>query len=78
MDDRGETPYWYGEAFTEVIKRTNQEDKAVEYCKNHAQELGLSDTVSCLSIGPGKIHKYIALIVRWHREHIKLPWARND
>ena len=19
-----------------------------------------------------------AYIVRWHREHIKLPWARND
>ena len=62
MDGQDETPDWYGEAFTEFLSRTNQVDKAVEYCKNHSQELGLSDTVSCLSIGPGKIHKYIVFI----------------
>ena len=61
VQERTTMPEWSGEAFAEFLKRCNQVEVSFEYLKNHASELGLVDTVSCISVGPGNIYIYILI-----------------
>ena len=59
-----------------LVQLRNMDDFDKGVVLSLQEKYGRHDSMSYLSTNGH--NSDIAAIVRWHREHIKLPWARND